>query len=112
MLHRERKEDVEKENLVAPDESLFLSLLVEPARPLVLHQLILKPIVSGHVRDKVLEGGGEVVLQKPELDRMLGVFENTQHHDPVHMCWCVIQCVCEFTYNICICMLYMRHMCI
>ena len=83
MLHGEREEDIEEENLVAPDESLFLLLLVEPARPLVLHQLILEPVVLRHVWDEVLEGGGEIVLQEPELDRVGGVFEDTQHHDSV-----------------------------
>ena len=55
---------------------------MEPARPLVLHQLVLEPIVLGHVGDKVLEGWGEIVLQEPEFDRMSGVLEDTQHHDP------------------------------
>ena len=55
---------------------------MEPARPLVLHQLVLEPIVLRHVGGKVLEGWGEIVLQEPEFDRMSGVLEDTQHHDP------------------------------
>ena len=35
----------------------------------------------GHVRDEVFEGGRQVVLQEPELDRVLSVLQNTQHHD-------------------------------
>ena len=82
VFHGEREEYVEKENLVAPNKPLFFLLLVEPARPLVLHQLVLEPIVLRHVGDKVLEGRGEIVLQEPEFDWMSGVFEDTQHHDP------------------------------
>ena len=82
MFHREWEKDVKKEDLVAPDEPLFLLLLVEPARPLVLDQLILETIMARHVWDKVLEGWGEIVLKEPEFDWMSGVFENTQHHYP------------------------------
>ncbi len=56
LLDGQRKQNVQEENLVAPDDPLFLSLCVEPSWPLVLHQLVLKPVVPCHVGDKVLWG--------------------------------------------------------
>ena len=136
LLHSEREQHIQKEDLVAPDEPLFLCLCVKPSRPLVLNQLVLKPILLCHVWDEILrrkkrrEGvrkeeeekhkatlyphahtpppispsspplsppsllppfpphhehlkyGGEVVLEKPELDRIVSVFEHTEHHNP------------------------------
>ena len=82
LLDAEREEHVQEEDLVAPDKPLLLCLCVQPPRPAILDQLVLKPIVLCHVRDEVLEGRGEVVLEEPELDRVAGVLQDTQHHDP------------------------------
>ena len=39
---------------IPPDDTLFLSLLMQPAWPLVLHQFILKAILFCHVRYEIL----------------------------------------------------------
>eukprot|EP00966_Prymnesium_polylepis_P296152 6840799-Prymnesium_polylepis.1 len=44
LAHALREEDVEEEDLVAPDEPLLLRLQAQPRRPAVLHQLDLDPI--------------------------------------------------------------------
>ena len=38
-----------------PDYPLFLSLLMQPPRPLVLHQFILEAVFLRHVRDEILQ---------------------------------------------------------
>lgn len=55
LLQVQREEDVQKEDLVRPDDALLLRLLVQPGRPLVRHQLVLKAVLAGHVRDEILE---------------------------------------------------------
>lgn len=57
LLDVEGEEDVEEEDLVAPDDALLLLLLMEPARPLVLDQLVLECVLFGHVRQEVFERG-------------------------------------------------------
>lgn len=42
-VHVERKEDVEEQDLVAPDNSLLLALATQPLRPLVRHELHPEP---------------------------------------------------------------------
>lgn len=54
LVHGQREEDVQEEDLVSPDDALLLRLLVEPARPLVLDQLVLEAVRLGHVRDGLL----------------------------------------------------------
>lgn len=49
------EEDVKEENLVTPDDALLLGLLVEPTRPLVLHQFVLKAVLLGQHGKEVLE---------------------------------------------------------
>ena len=68
-------------HLVPPDDSLLLLLLVEPPRPLVLDVLVLESVLLGEGGEEVPEGGGEVVLQDPELDGGVGVADGAQHHD-------------------------------
>lgn len=60
LLDVEREEDVEEENLITPDDALFLRLLVEPTWPLVLHQLVLEPVLLGQHGKEVL--GGKVIM--------------------------------------------------
>lgn len=55
LFHVQRKQYVQEEYLVSPDGPLFLRLLMKPARPLVLNELVLKAIFLGHVRQKVLK---------------------------------------------------------
>ena len=55
LLEAEREEDVKEEDLVSPDGALLLALLVQPARPLVLHVLVLKPVALGVLRDEILD---------------------------------------------------------
>lgn len=54
LVHSQREQNIQEEDLVSPDYALLLSLLVEPAGPLVLYQFILKAIRLGHVRDGLL----------------------------------------------------------
>lgn len=53
-LYIEREEDVKEQNLVAPNDSLLLSLLVQPPGPLVLDQAKLEAILLSHVRQEIL----------------------------------------------------------
>lgn len=53
-IHGEWEEYVQEEDLVAPDDALLLGLLMEPARPLILHQLVLEAVFLSHVGDKFL----------------------------------------------------------
>ena len=55
LLDAEREEDVQEEDLVAPDDALLLGLLVEPAGPLVLHQLVVEAVLLGVVRQELGE---------------------------------------------------------
>ncbi|MPC29874.1 hypothetical protein E2C01_023126 [Portunus trituberculatus] len=48
------EEDIQKQDLVAPDDALLLGLLVEPTWPLVLYQLILKTILIGQQWQSIL----------------------------------------------------------
>ena len=57
LLNAEGKENIQEEDLVAPDQALLLSLGNEPAWPSILNQLILKTIFLCHVWDEVLGGG-------------------------------------------------------
>ena len=57
LLHSEREQHIQKQDLVAPDEPLFLCLCVEPPWPLVLNQFVLKPILLCHVWDEILRKG-------------------------------------------------------
>ena len=82
LLDAQWEEYVQEEDLVAPDEPLLLRLSVEPSRPAILDQLVLKPVVLSHERDEVLEGWGEVVFVEVELDRVASVLQDTQHHNP------------------------------
>ncbi len=54
LLEAEREEDVQEEDLVSPDGALLLRLLVEPARPLVLHVLVLEPVPLRVLGDEIL----------------------------------------------------------
>lgn len=54
LVHRKRKQHVQEEDLVAPDDPLLLCLLVQPARPLVLDQLVLEAVLLRHVGDEFL----------------------------------------------------------
>lgn len=55
LLDVQREEHVEEEYLVAPDGALAVALPLQPARPLVLHQLVLEPVLLRHVRQDVLQ---------------------------------------------------------
>ena len=55
-LDTEWEQDIKKQDLVAPDNPLFLSLSMKPPGPLVLHQLILKTITFCHCLNEVLIG--------------------------------------------------------
>lgn len=54
LVHSQREQHIQEEDLVSPDYALLLSLLVEPTRPLILDQFILKAIRLSHVRDGLL----------------------------------------------------------
>lgn len=84
-VHGEREEHIQEEDLVAPDDSLFLGLLMEPARPLILHQLILKAIFLRHEGDKFLP------CKETEIERDIKMeikmyFEHTKCPVNVRMC--------------------------
>lgn len=54
LLDVQREEHVEEQNLVPPDGALAVALPLQPARPLVLHQLVLEAVLLSHVREDVL----------------------------------------------------------
>jgi len=80
-LDIEREHDIQEENLVAPDDSLLLLLLVQPPRPLVLHVFVVKAVPAGVFREELFNGRRQVVLQDPELDLRLCGPLDAQHHD-------------------------------
>lgn len=49
------KENIEKQNFVCPDDSLFFLLSAEPGGPFVCHEFVLEIISFGQVRDKFLK---------------------------------------------------------
>ena len=54
LLEIHGKEDIEKENLVCPDNSLFLLLRAEPRRPLVCNKLVFEVVGFSKMRDEFL----------------------------------------------------------
>ena len=68
LFYVERKHDVKEQDLVAPNDPLFLLLLVQPSGPLVLHVLVVEPVPSRIFRQEFFQGWRQVVLQDPELD--------------------------------------------
>lgn len=50
----QREQHVKEQDLVSPNGSLFLGLLMKPTRPFVLHKLIFKAIFFSHMRQKIL----------------------------------------------------------
>ena len=63
LLDVKREENVKEQDLVAPDHPLLLALSHQPARPLVLHQLKLKPVLGRHIRYEVLQADSEGAWQ-------------------------------------------------
>ncbi|KAI1241788.1 hypothetical protein IHE44_0005280 [Lamprotornis superbus] len=53
-IHSQREKNIQEKNFVAPDNSLFFCLLIKPAGPLILDQLVLEPILFSHVRNYIL----------------------------------------------------------
>lgn len=51
-VHRE--EDIQEENLVAPDNTLLLLLVVQPARPLIRNQLDARVVSLAEERRELL----------------------------------------------------------
>merc|ERR1719232_604320 len=74
-LEIERKENIKEQYFVSPDDSLFIGLLVQPSRPLVLNIFVLKSVPLGIFRNKVFQGWRQEVLQDPELDWCFSSFE-------------------------------------
>ena len=67
-----------------PHDALLLGLLVQPARPLVLHEFVLEVVLLRHVRNEVLERRRQVVLEEPELHFRLRVLQHAEDHDSAH----------------------------
>mmetsp|Transcript_35991 Transcript_35991/g.94695 ORF Transcript_35991/g.94695 Transcript_35991/m.94695 type:complete len:312 (+) Transcript_35991:272-1207(+) len=80
-LDVQREHDIEEEDLVSPDDALLVRLLVQPRRPLVLHQLVLEADGAGHRRQKVHERGRQEVFEQPELHLALGTLDDRLHHN-------------------------------
>ena len=57
LLKIQRKEDIQKKNLIAPDDPLLLRLLTKPMRPLIRYELILKPKGVGESLNGDLQRG-------------------------------------------------------
>ncbi len=57
LLQVHRKEHVEEQDLVRPDDALLLLLCTEPRWPLVRDELILAAVLCCEVRDKLLHLG-------------------------------------------------------
>mmetsp|Transcript_2327 Transcript_2327/g.9075 ORF Transcript_2327/g.9075 Transcript_2327/m.9075 type:complete len:560 (+) Transcript_2327:669-2348(+) len=81
LVQVEREEDVEEEDLVAPNDALLLGLAAQPVGPLVRDHLDLKPGRLGEGGDGLLELGAEEVLDKPEGDGAGRPLRDGQHHD-------------------------------
>ena len=48
------EEHIEEEDLVRPDDPLFLGLRAKPGRPLVRNELVLEAVLGSEVRDEFL----------------------------------------------------------
>lgn len=55
LIHCKREKHIQEKDLIAPDDALLLRLLVQPTRPLILHQFILETISISHVRNRFLQ---------------------------------------------------------
>lgn len=67
-LHVQRKQDIEEQNFVAPNGTLFLGLLMQPPWPLVLNQFVLEIVFGGHVRQEINELRRKIIFQEPKFD--------------------------------------------
>lgn len=54
-VHSQWEENIQEENFITPDDSLFFCLLMKPVGPFVLHKLIIKAIFFSHMRYKRLQ---------------------------------------------------------
>lgn len=57
LLDVQRKQDVQEENFVAPDDPLLFRLLVKPTWPLVLDQLVFETVIFRHSGKEILKNG-------------------------------------------------------
>lgn len=55
LVHSQREEHVEEQNLIAPNDPLLFCLLVKPTWPFILHQLILETILLCHIWNEFLQ---------------------------------------------------------
>ena len=94
------EKDIQKQDLVAPDRALLLRLSVQPRRPFVCHQFVLKTIRFGQFGQKVLkkrstcqwpwinasfslylERRRQKVLNEPEFHSAVSVLHDRCGHD-------------------------------
>lgn len=54
LIDSQREQHVQEEDLITPNNSLLLRLLVQPAGPVILDQLVLETILLCHVWDELL----------------------------------------------------------
>lgn len=54
LIDSQREQHVQEEDLITPNNSLLLRLLVQPAGPVVLDKLVLETILLRHVWDELL----------------------------------------------------------
>ena len=66
LLEAEWEDDVQKEDLVRPDEPLLLCLLVKPGWPLVGDEGVVKTVLTSHVGDDSLAKGGEEGMKEEQ----------------------------------------------
>ena len=66
-FHIQRKHNVQEKNFVTPNNSLFISLLVQPSRPFVLYILVLKSVFLGIIWQKIFQSWTKVTFQDPKF---------------------------------------------
>jgi hypothetical protein len=49
------EQDIQEKDLVSPNDALLLSLSTKPMWPVVGDELVIKVVLLGHMRDKVLD---------------------------------------------------------
>merc|ERR1719483_722215 len=80
-FHIQGKHNIQEKNFVTPNNSLFISLLVQPSRPFVLYILVLKSVFLGIIWQKIFQSWTKVTFQDPKFQGGLcGSFDTENHN--------------------------------
>mmetsp|Transcript_23577 Transcript_23577/g.53075 ORF Transcript_23577/g.53075 Transcript_23577/m.53075 type:complete len:238 (-) Transcript_23577:142-855(-) len=75
------KQHIQEEDFVCPDQSLLLTLCIEPRWPLVRDEVILEVVSLRHQGYEGLEVGRQELVNKPEVQRCLSVVPHRKDHN-------------------------------